>query len=80
MTRKEAFEAVEEVLSSAMHDEKNEVLFQSKEWDYYKLHYDRARSCLGVIETEAFARSLSAFDFDVSIAELSDFIKRNKLQ
>ncbi len=80
MTRKEAFKAVEEVLSSAMRDEKNKALFQSGEWDRYKFHYDRARSCLGVIDTEAFAGSFSAFDFDVSIAELGDFIKKNHLQ
>lgn len=79
MTRREALKAMEKVLMSAMHDEKNKALFQSQEWARHKFHFDRAKSCLSVIEADASASGFYAFDFDVSIAELRDFVIENNL-
>lgn len=79
MTRKEVFKAVDEVLTSAMHEEKNKALFQSGEWAKYELHYKRAKNNLDVMEAGTSVSGFIAFDFDVSIAELIDFIKENHL-
>lgn len=79
MTRKDVFEAVDVVLTSAMHDEKNKALFQSVEWAKYEFHYKRAKSNLEVMESGTSVSGFIAFDFDVSIAELIDFIKKNNL-
>lgn len=79
MTRKDVFEAVDVVLTSAMRDEKNRALFQSGEWAKYEFHYKRAKSNLEVMESGTSVSGFIAFDFDVSIAELIDFIKKNNL-
>jgi len=79
MTRKDVFKAVDEVLTSAMHDEKNKALFQSGDWAKCEFHYKRAKNNLDIIESGAAVSSFYAFDFDVSIAELTDFIKKNDL-
>jgi len=79
MTRKDLFKALDEVLTSAMHDEKNKALFQSGEWAKYEFHYKRAKNNLDIMEAGTSVSGFFAFDFDVSIAELMDFIKENNL-
>lgn len=79
MIRTEVLKALEEVLASARQQEKNKALFQSEAWDRAEYHLKRARSSLELIQAGTDGSDFAAFDFDVSIAELMDFIKENSL-